>query len=230
MLGGPGDDVIDGRSGDDLIIVVGDDQDNDLVGFGGADIIDGARGDDLIDGQGDSDQLAGGEGNDSFLVRGHPFDGVDVSAPGRQIVGFEDFISDYEFRVADENGNLVGDVFAFDAKDFAIPGDVSFVALDGNDPTAVIPDAANVIVLLDSDNDDDPTTPFLAGTAATQIAGLRAAPGPGFFVYFNSNLQLNRLVYSTDLSDASADLKIINRLTDRGRYDNQQVSVIARGL
>ena len=39
--------------------------------------------------------------------------------------------------------------------------------------------------------------------------------GPGFFIYFNSNLGLNRLVYSTDLSSATADLKIVNRLTDR---------------
>ncbi len=63
-------------------------------------------------------------------------------------------------------------------------------------------------------NDGNPNTPFLAGTAATQLAALISEPGPGFFVYFNSNLGLNRPVYSTDLSDPTADLKIINRLTN----------------
>ena len=33
--------------------------------------------------------------------------------------------------------------------------------------------------------------------------------GPGFFIYFNSGLDLPRLVYSTDLSDNTADLKVL---------------------
>ncbi|MBC7927314.1 MAG: hypothetical protein H7039_16820, partial [Bryobacteraceae bacterium] len=36
--------------------------------------------------------------------------------------------------------------------------------------------------------------------------------GAGFFMYFNSNLNLNRLVYSANLNDNTADLKILARI------------------
>src|SRR5688572_8113670 len=72
----------------------------------------------------------------------------------------------------------------------------------------------NTVVLQTFDNDSDPTTPFLAGIAANLIADRITSPGPGFFIYFNSNLDLPRLVYSTDLSDNTADLKILARLTN----------------
>lgn len=106
------------------------------------------------------------------------------------------------------------DVFSLSAADFGIEGDVSFAAVDLSSDFAEIPEGANVIVLLNTDNDGDSETPFLAGTAATQIADLVSEPGPGVFVYLNSNLGVNRLVYSSDLSDASADLSIIARHTD----------------
>ncbi len=183
----------------------GDDDDNALKGFGGADTIDAAAGNDELRARGASDALTGGPGADRFVVEGQPFDGVDVSAPGRQIVGNEDFISDYEIGT---------DRFVLNANDFEVSQALTFVSVDASAPGATIRDGANVIVLINADNDGDPATPFLAGTAANQIAELVSQPGPGFFLYFNSNLQLNRLVYSTDLSDASADLKIINRLTN----------------
>jgi hypothetical protein len=50
--------------------------------------------------------------------------------------------------------------------------------------------------------------PFAAGLAANAIADQITDPGPGFFIYFNSGLDLPRLVYSIDLSDNTADLKI----------------------
>jgi hypothetical protein len=40
------------------------------------------------------------------------------------------------------------------------------------------------------------------------------SPGAGFFIYFNSGLDLPRLVYSTDLSDNMADLKVLARITN----------------
>jgi len=72
----------------------------------------------------------------------------------------------------------------------------------------------NIAVLRTFDNDADPTTPFGAGNAATLLANQITSPGAGFFVYFNSGLDLARLVFSTDLSDASADLKVLARLTN----------------
>ena len=49
--------------------------------------------------------------------------------------------------------------------------------MDGNAPGAAISPGANVIALLNSDNDNNPTTPFLAGTAANQIANLTSEDG-----------------------------------------------------
>ena len=185
--------------------VVGDDENNILTGTAAQDFIDGRGGNDVIEGQGASDQVVGGAGADIFAFAGDPFDGADVSEAGRQIVGNEDFIGDFDFTE---------DQYRFDAADFGLTEDVNFVALDATAPDAEIPAGANVITLLNSDNDGDPTTPFLAGTAANQIAELTTEDGAGFFVYFNSVLDLNRLVFSTNLNDASADLKIISRQTD----------------
>src|SRR5207248_2428172 len=55
-------------------------------------------------------------------------------------------------------------------------------------------------------------TPFGAGQAADLIADGISTPGSGFFVYFNQSLNLPRLVYSTDLSSDTADLKILARM------------------
>lgn len=136
---------------------------------------------------------------------GPEFDGGDVSAAGRQVIANEDFITDFDFA---------NDVYRLDNAAFGIPVNTSFVAVDATDPGAVIPSGANVIVLLNSDDDNDPATTFNAGAAADQIANLVTEDGAGFFVYFNSSLQLNRLVYSTNLSDTGADLKVLSRQTD----------------
>ncbi|MEM9901782.1 MAG: hypothetical protein AAF865_10560 [Pseudomonadota bacterium] len=177
----------------------------DITGSDFADTINGDRGDNVLEGAGGSDTLTGGAGADTFAFSGDPFDGADVSAEGRQIIGNEDFITDFDFTQ---------DSYRIDAADFGISGDVSFAAVNATDPAAQIPLGANVIVLTNADNDADPTTPFLAGTAAAQIADLVDQDGAGLFVYFNSVLGVNRLVYSENLNDASADLKILSRQTD----------------
>ncbi|MEO1073596.1 MAG: cadherin domain-containing protein, partial [Pseudomonadota bacterium] len=194
----------------DQVELVGSDQADILTGSDQADIIDANGGDDFIDSLAGSDQISTGTGRDILNFSGDPFEGADVSAEGRQIVGGEDFISDFDFA---------NDAYQFDAEDYGVSGDVVFASLDANADGAAIPAGANVIVLLNSDNDGDASTPFLAGTAAAQIAALVDDAGPGFFVYFNSNLGVNRLVYSTDLSDATADLRIVSRQTDLDGQD-----------
>lgn len=130
-----------------------------------------------------------------------PFAGsTALTTPGRQIVGNELFT---EFNVAT-------DVFAFDPVVFGI-GSILFA----NDLAANLPaTGVNTVVLQSLDNDGDPGTPFGAGSAANLIADQITSSGPGLFIYFNSGLNVPRLVYSTDLSDATADLKILARLTD----------------
>lgn len=104
------------------------------------------------------------------------------------------------------------DTFAFDVNvpDYAAVGALSFI----NSNAAGLPKTGvNTIVLLDTDNDNDPTTAFNAGAAANLIAAsLDDVVTPGFFVYWNSSLLVNRLVYSTDLSVNTADLSILARI------------------
>lgn len=130
-----------------------------------------------------------------------PFAGSDaLTTPGRQLVGGELFTT---FDPAT-------DLFAFDANVFG----VSSILL-GNGEVGALPSAGlNTVVLRTFDNDSDPTTPFNAGIAATLIANHLTDSTPGFFIYFNSGLNLPRLVFSTDLGDPTADLKVLARMTN----------------
>ncbi len=205
IVGFGGNDEIDGGAGDDFIAAGAG---NDIVNGGdGNDVIDGGRGNDVLNGGSGSDELTGGEGRDRFVFDGaDPFDGGDVSAAGRQIIGNEDFITDF---------NRNDDTIVLDRQTFEVD-ELNFVnALAEDLPSS----GANFIVLQNSDNDGNPDTPFLAGTAANLIAEKVTEQGDGFFVYFNSDLGVNRLVYSTDLSDATADLKIVARFTNEVGQD-----------
>jgi hypothetical protein len=135
----------------------------------------------------------------TFTFNTDPFAGTNVkNIPGRQIIGGEDFIS---FSPAT-------DLFSLDAATFGVSGPVHFV----NAVAAGVPDGVNVVVLESFDNDNNPLTPFGAGNAADLIADRITTPGAGFFVYFNQGLDLPRLVFSTDLSDSNADLKVLARM------------------
>ena len=137
-----------------------------------------------------------------FTFDTDPFAGSNaLTDPGRQIVGGEPFIT---FAPAT-------DVFAFDSSVFGVGNQVNFA----NDVVANLPSSGvNVVVLQTTDNDADPNTAFGAGNAANLIAAQITSPGPGFFIYFNSGLNLPRLVYSTNLDDNLADLKILARMTN----------------
>ncbi|MBZ5673347.1 MAG: PEP-CTERM sorting domain-containing protein [Acidobacteriia bacterium] len=136
----------------------------------------------------------------TFTFNTDPFAGTNVlNTPGRQIVAGENFIS---FSTAT-------DVFSLDPTVFGTGGTVNFVnALASAIPTSGV----NVVVLESFDDDNNPATPFGAGQAANLIADRITTPGAGFFIYFNQALDLPRLVYSTDLSDPNADLKILARM------------------
>ena len=135
-----------------------------------------------------------------FNFNSAPFAGVDVSAPTRQIVGNELFINNF---------SPAGDRFVFDAGVFGV-GSLSFF----NGTAATLPASGfNVNVLQDNDNDNNLATAFGAGTAANLIAARINQAGAGFFIYTNQGLGVNRLVYSTNLDDPTADLKILARLT-----------------
>jgi hypothetical protein len=77
----------------------------------------------------------------------------------------------------------------------------------------------NVVVLQDTDNDDNAATAFNAGTAANVIAAALDEDGAGFFIYHNSVLGLNRLVFSSNLNSTTSDLAILARITSPTRGD-----------
>jgi hypothetical protein len=138
----------------------------------------------------------------TFSFVSDPFAGTTaLTTPGRQVVGGEALLS---FSIG-------SDVFAFEPTVFGVAAQVLFA----NDVAANLPTSGvNVVVLQTTDDDSNPMTAFGAGSAATLIADRISVAGPGFFVYFNSGLDLPRLVFSTDLSDETADLKILARLTN----------------
>ena len=138
----------------------------------------------------------------TFTFSGDPFAGSTApTTPGRQVVGGEPFI---EFSAP-------ADVFSFEGSFFAFVADIGFA----NGTIGSIPAAGtNVAVLRTFDDDNNAATAFGAGNAANLLAQQITTPGAGLFVYFNSGLNLARLVYSSDLSDNTADLKILARMTN----------------
>lgn len=140
--------------------------------------------------------ISGAANAATFRFDTDPFAGsTALSDPGRQVVGGEPFIT----------FNIAADVFSMDPATFGVADTVMFL----NSLASGIPSSGvNVVVLRDT------PVPLAAGIAANLIAAQITAPGPGFFVYFNSGLDLPRLVYSTDLNDNTADLKILARLTN----------------
>lgn len=129
-----------------------------------------------------------------------PFAGTTaLSTPGRQVVGNELFLPSFD---------LNNDQFVFDANIFGVTGLQFYNGFVSGLPVSGV----NLVVLNDTDNDANPATPFNAGTAANLIAAQITADGPGFFIYHNQGLGLNRLVFSTNLNDNTADLKILARM------------------
>ncbi|HYZ63070.1 MAG TPA: PEP-CTERM sorting domain-containing protein [Acetobacteraceae bacterium] len=134
-----------------------------------------------------------------------PFAGTTaLQTPGRQIIGNELFIPKI---------NLATDVFAVDHAVFGIASDkVSFA----NSLASNLVSGANVIVLqdLDAGGGSKASGNFqAAGTAANLIANSGKESGPGLFVYFNSALNVSRLVFDTDLGSTTSDLKVLARFT-----------------
>lgn len=138
----------------------------------------------------------------TFSFDQDPFAGTTaLTTPGRQVVGNEISIS----------FNPATDVFSFFYDTFDIPLQVLFA----NNVAPSLPTTnVNVVVLRTFDNDANPATPFGAGNAADLIANQVTSSAPGFFIYFNSGLDLPRLVFSTDLGASDADLKILARMTN----------------
>lgn len=134
-----------------------------------------------------------------------PFAGsTALTTPGRQVVAGELSI----------NFNPAVDQFQFDLAAFG-PYGLGSTILFANDVIGNIPSTnVNTVVLRTFDDDANAGTAFGAGNAANLIAARLTTPTPGFFIYFNQGLDLPRLVFSPNLDDNTADLKILARLVN----------------
>jgi Ca2+-binding RTX toxin-like protein len=204
LVGTAADDVIDARGGDDVVrarggndTVDGGRGDDLLRGQRGDDTLTGGRGDDVLVGGAGVDTVSGGRGHDSVVFAGDPFAGVDVSAPGRTVVNTPDELLDHDLRT---------ETVVLDRDDLDLPEDLLVVngtvqdlfvqGLSGTD--------ADVVVLQGAVGN--------AGAAATAIADSGAAEGPGVFVYWNTTLLINRVVWSPDLGDPTADIALLGNI------------------
>jgi hypothetical protein len=98
------------------------------------------------------------------------------------------------------------DVFSFNPDAFpGVSEEVSFFNGLAQDLT----DGFNVIVLQNADDDNNPATAFNARSAARLISAQIDQDVAGFFVYFNSVLNINRLVYSANLNNGEGALDIL---------------------
>jgi serralysin len=207
LVGGKDPDVLVGGRGNDLL--VGEEGNDVLVGNSGRDLLDGGLGNDtLTGGEGRDvlfggpgiDNLTGGEDSDQFLFSGNPFvNGAPTrnAATGIDVLNTPDIITD--FRIGD-------DQFALNGTDLGI-NNLNFQKGAVND----LAGDANALVLF---------SPFPnAAAAAKAIADNNAiTSGAGVFVYFNTTLGLNRLVYSQDLGNGGP-ISVLANLTNQSGAD-----------
>ncbi len=176
--------------------LVGTEGDDTLIGTPAIDTIDGLGGNDTINGLAESDQITTGSGNDSVVY--------DAS----QLGSAPDQLSDWDVNA---------DAFQLDATDFNVIGNLSVF----NDVAANLPAGGglNVIVLQDTEDPNNPGSAFNAGAAADLIAAEVSQPGAGFFIYWNSGLMINRLVYSENLADPEAAFTVLANINTLSGQD-----------
>ncbi|MBW4662249.1 MAG: hypothetical protein KME15_26650 [Drouetiella hepatica Uher 2000/2452] len=202
LMGGNGNDRLSGGNGSDMLFgEAGDDQldggnGNDTLDGGlGVDTLIGGGGNDLLAGGAGADVMTGGSGRDQFAYDSNVF-ANGVAAPagttGISVLNAPDIIRDF---------TIGEDQFTLDAQALGIDSVVFQKGLSSQ-----IADG-NVIVLTDSF--------AAAGAAARAIANNNnITADAGVFVYFNTTLQLNRLVYSTDLG-GGGDISVLANLDNQ---------------
>lgn len=99
--------------------------------------------------------------------------------------------------------NPAVDVIAFDIGAFGVN---SVVFANGNTTDPGFPTSGLTVAVVQNAT--------AARAAATALGNQLTSAGPGFFVYFNTGLNVPRLVFSRDLNDPNADLAIL------ARFDN----------
>lgn len=205
VFGSAGDDILDGGRDNDLLfggsdndVLSGGRNRDTLDGGSGNDVLDGGSGRDELNGGTGIDTITGGSGRDRVILTDQAFESAAVvNGDGlRQVENTPDILTDW---------SVSEDIFVFDTEVFSVTGNRRVSVSNAAD----IAEGANIIVLQDTDNDANAATAFNAGAAANLIAANVDVDGAGFFVYWNSALGINRLVYSENLNDAAADIRVL---------------------
>ncbi|MGF1551444.1 MAG: hypothetical protein ACFBWO_02945 [Paracoccaceae bacterium] len=206
-----------GENRDDIYGSTGDDR---LNGNGGNDRIYGDDGDDAIDGGAGDDLLVGGEGRDT-ITTGAGADtvvfGVELQSTNPSIdadaPGTTDTVTDFDAGA---------DVLAFDRDAYGLagggrgipdgernePGEGFFFAkIDANEALEQGQrlGSVDVVVLTNTDDDNDASTRFGSQEAREQLAELVGGPGAGeaVFVFRDSETGNVNVNYTGDIGDDS---------------------------
>ncbi|MEO1328687.1 MAG: hypothetical protein AAFW46_03420 [Pseudomonadota bacterium] len=233
---GRGRDVVFGRDGDDDIrggsgrdVLLGEVGDDTLEGGKGADLLDGGFGQDVLDGGRGRDRLFGGEGDD-ILDGGRGDDqlrggeGADTLTGGR---GEDSYL--YAFGEGGDtllDFDIRKDKWGLDAADFGIEGPLEFQNVEraADDDVAAglegVEAGANVYVLQGVWNNAGQA----AAALSAELDAQDADEGPLFFVYYNVNLDVSRLMFVDDVSFDEAtgaingSLAQISNLGETGQF------------
>lgn len=188
LLGGNGGDTLLGNGGRDV-----------LLGDAGADTLNGGNGTDVLQGGLGLDNLTGGRGKDVFVFGADAITDpgtlqlVNLAGTGIDVKVSADAITDYQFGA---------DRIQLSLADFGVEAPLTFA----KGVTAELGDG-NLIVQLDGFAN-------VALAAAAIAANEAITADAGFFVYFNTSLGFNRLVYSADLGDAG-DVTVLANFVDQ---------------
>jgi Ca2+-binding RTX toxin-like protein len=205
LMGGAGADTLHGGNGADW--VAGGDGNDSLDGGNGADALYGGAGTDTLSGGNGPDRLAGGDGVDSLIGgRGPDTFVYDETAFAARVAGGASGIAGDGVRQVVNAANTAtnnvldfgdDDRFQFDAHALGLDhfAFANAARADGTTDLAQIHGDDNVIVVGGFAN---------AALAANAIATASDFHGPGVFVYFNTTLQVSRVVFSEDLGGNTA--------------------------
>ena len=186
LFGGPGNEILIGGAGND-----------ELRAGTGNDILIGGPGDNLLASGLGQNTMTGGTGHETFLYNIDPFRGkAPVTAPGTKIgiVNAPDTITDFD---------VTRDTFQLSVKSLGLK---SFSFEDGTSKQFV--GSANMLVLQDQ---------FPNAVAAAQAIAdnKNVTAEAGVFIYHNTTLGINRLVFSSDLHNGGS-ISVLANLTNQG--------------
>jgi len=214
-------------------IRVGDESNNIMLGSDHPDFFSSGGGNDMINLGPNTNFVATGGGHDKIVFFKNTLEQEPAVSGGS---GLENRFLDFD---------VTRDKFVFDANDYGLRhisfcntkfGSGSGPQNDDLSPEEPIGDC-NVIVVQNSDNDDDETTGFGAGAAANLVADAIQAEGDntdsraGLILYFNSRLALNRLFWSSDITKRTTDdprpeIIILGRFTERDGVGDEEEGTI----